>query len=81
MAASGGYNYRDGGQRGALRVDRPLSVNSYPKSSVKSKSLPASGPRRNSTGSTGGGGSAGAAAAKNDNTGGEEFWVLVHFVV
>ncbi|KAM2624627.1 hypothetical protein TB1_031583 [Malus domestica] len=70
MAASGGYNYRDGGQRGALRVDRPLSVNSNPKSSVKSKSLPGSGPRRNSTGSTGGGGgSAGAAAAKNDNTG------------
>ncbi|XP_050151722.1 kinesin-like protein KIN-UA isoform X1 [Malus sylvestris] len=70
MAASGGYNYRDGSQRGALRVDRPLSVNSNPKSSVKSKSLPASGPRRNSTGSTGGGGATGAAASKNDNTGG-----------
>ncbi|KAM1584616.1 hypothetical protein ACFX1Z_037576 [Malus domestica] len=69
MAASGGYNYRDGSQRGALRVDRPLSVNSNPKSSVKSKSLPASGPRRNSTGSTGGGGATGAAASKNDNTG------------
>ncbi|KAM2008558.1 hypothetical protein ACFX1R_004195 [Malus domestica] len=77
MVASGGYNYRDGSQRGALRVDRPLSVNSNPKSSVKFKSLPVSGPRRNSTGSTGGGGAIGAAASKNDNTGREEFWVLV----
>lgn len=69
MAASGGYNYRDGTQRSSHKVDRPLSLNSNPKSSVKSKALPASGPRRNSTGSIGGGG-AGPATSKND-TGGE----------
>ncbi|BBH03231.1 Armadillo/beta-catenin repeat family protein / kinesin motor family protein [Prunus dulcis] len=44
MAASGGYNYRDGTQRSSHKVDRPLSLNSNPKSSVKSKALPASGP-------------------------------------
>ncbi|PQQ19948.1 kinesin-like protein KIN-UA [Prunus yedoensis var. nudiflora] len=65
MAASGGYNYRDGTQRSSHKVDRPLSINSNPKSSVKSKALPASGPRRNSTGSIGGGG-AGPATSKID---------------
>ncbi|KAF3448430.1 hypothetical protein FNV43_RR09143 [Rhamnella rubrinervis] len=54
MATSGGYNYRNGTQRSSLKVDRPLSVNSNPKAAVKSKSLPASGLRRNSTGSLGG---------------------------
>ncbi|KAL6182062.1 hypothetical protein ACLB2K_043485 [Fragaria x ananassa] len=65
MAASGGYNYRDATtQRGSVKVDRPLSVNSNPKSSVKSKPLVP--PRRNSTGSVAGGG---AGAASKDNTG------------
>ncbi|PON57433.1 Kinesin-like protein [Parasponia andersonii] len=65
MAASGGYNYRNGTQRSSLKVDRPLSVNSNPKSSsVKSKPLSASGGvRRSSTGSIG---AAPAAAAKDD---------------
>ncbi|XP_062029241.1 kinesin-like protein KIN-UA [Rosa rugosa] len=62
MAASGGYNYRDATtQRSSFKVDRPLSVNSNPKSAVKSK--PLLPPRRNSTGSIGG------AAASKDNTG------------
>ncbi|XP_048320249.2 kinesin-like protein KIN-UA isoform X1 [Ziziphus jujuba] len=54
MATSGGYNYRNGTQRGSLKVDKPLSVNSNTKSVVKSKPLSASGVRRNSTGSLGG---------------------------
>ncbi|KAL5552222.1 hypothetical protein UlMin_002398 [Ulmus minor] len=62
MAASGGYNYRNGTQRSSLKVDRPLSVNSNPKPPAKSKSLSASGPRRSSTGSIGNG----ATAAKDD---------------
>ncbi|KAM5572700.1 kinesin-like protein KIN-UA [Rosa sericea] len=67
MAASGGYNYRDATtQRSSFKVDRPLSVNSNPKSAVKSK--PLLPPRRNSTGSIGGGAAAAGAASK-DNTG------------
>ncbi|XP_062104875.1 kinesin-like protein KIN-UA [Humulus lupulus] len=65
MAASGGFNHRNGGaQRSSLMVDRPLSVNSNSKSSssVKSKPLSSSGVRRSSTGSTGGS----TAAAKDD---------------
>lgn len=62
MATSGGYNYRNGTQKGSLKVDKPLSVNSNPKSSVKSKPLSASGVRRSSTGSIGGS----PAAAKDD---------------
>lgn len=53
MAASGGgYNYRNGNQRSSLKVDKPLSVNSNPKNSLKSKPLSSSGGvvRRNSTG-------------------------------
>ncbi|KAL6181936.1 hypothetical protein ACLB2K_048583 [Fragaria x ananassa] len=69
MAASGGHNYRDATtQRGSVKVDRPLSVNSNPKSSVKSKPLVP--PRRNSTGSVAGGGTG---AASKDNTGGGFF--------
>ncbi|PON92880.1 Kinesin-like protein [Trema orientale] len=65
MAASGGYNYRNGTQRSSLKVDRPLSVNSNPKSSsVKSKPLSASGGvRRSSTGSIG---ASPVAGAKDD---------------
>ncbi|KAI4327053.1 hypothetical protein L6164_019556 [Bauhinia variegata] len=53
MATSGVHNYRNGthSHRSSLKVDRPLSVNSNPKSLLKSKPLPANGPRRNSTGS------------------------------
>lgn len=65
MAASGGHNYRDATQRSSVKVDRPLSANSNPKSSVKSK--PLLPPRRNSTGSIGGGATG---AASKDNTGG-----------
>lgn len=68
MATSGGYNYRNGTQRGSLKVDRPLSVNSNPKSVVKSKSLSGSGVRRNSTGSL-----VGATGASKDDAGG---WFL-----
>uniref|UniRef100_A0A5B6YKB1 Kinesin-like protein n=1 Tax=Davidia involucrata TaxID=16924 RepID=A0A5B6YKB1_DAVIN len=57
----GGGNYRNGTQKGALKFDRPLSLNSNPKStssSFKSKpssaAPPASGLRRSSTGSLGG---------------------------
>lgn len=64
MAASGGHNYRDATQRSSVKVDRPLSANSNPKSSVKSK--PLLPPRRNSTGSIGGGATG---AASKDNTG------------
>lgn len=71
MATSGGYNYRNGTQRSSLKVDRPLSVNSNPKSSVKSKSLPASGLRRNSAGSLGG-----VTGASKDDAGG---WSLLFF--
>ncbi|XP_052211329.1 kinesin-like protein KIN-UB [Diospyros lotus] len=56
--------YRNGVQKGALKLDRPLSLNSNPKSSPSSsssssslKSKPGSGPRRSSTGSIGSGGS------------------------
>ncbi|GMY30131.1 kinesin-like protein KIN-UA [Fagus crenata] len=59
MATSGG-NYRNGTHKSSMKVDRSLSLNSNPKPSVKSKSLPSSGPRRNSTGSLAGG------AAKDD---------------
>lgn len=62
MATSGGANYRNGTHRSSLKVDRPLSVNSNPKSSLKSKTLSSSGPRRNSTGSLG----ASTGAAKDD---------------
>ncbi|KAM6556992.1 hypothetical protein CsatB_004011 [Cannabis sativa] len=70
MATSAGFNHRNGvSQRSSLKVDRPLSVNSNPKSSssssVKSKPLSSSGVRRSSTGSMGG--STGAAA--KDDTG------------
>ncbi|XP_040990212.1 kinesin-like protein KIN-UA isoform X2 [Juglans microcarpa x Juglans regia] len=52
MATSGGgSSYRNGTPRGSLKVDRPLSVNSNPKTSVKSKPFSSSGPRRSSTGS------------------------------
>ncbi|KAF5460779.1 hypothetical protein F2P56_020621 [Juglans regia] len=52
MATSGGgSSYRNGTHRGSLKVDRPLSVNSNPKTSVKSKPFSSSGPRRSSTGS------------------------------
>ncbi|EXC17833.1 Armadillo repeat-containing kinesin-like protein 3 [Morus notabilis] len=63
MAASGGgFNYRNGTQRSSLKVDRPLSVNSNPKNSVKSKPLSSSAVvRRNSTGSI--------AASPKDDTG------------
>ncbi|KAA8521939.1 hypothetical protein F0562_012747 [Nyssa sinensis] len=60
MANTGG-GYRNGTQKGALKVDRPLSLNSNPKStssSFKSKlssaAPAASGVRRSSTGSLGG---------------------------
>ncbi|KAG7953286.1 hypothetical protein I3843_12G101900 [Carya illinoinensis] len=54
MAASGGgSSYRNGTYRGSLKVDRPLSVNSNPKTSVKPKPFSSSGPRRSSTGSIG----------------------------
>lgn len=69
MATSGGYNYRNGTQRGSLKVDKPLSVNSNTKSVVKSKPLSASGVRRNSTGSLGG-----ATGPPKDDAGG---WFLV----
>ncbi|KAK7822062.1 kinesin-like protein kin-ua [Quercus suber] len=62
MATSGGGNYRNGTHKSSMKVDRSLSLNSNPKSSVKSKSLPSSGPRRNSTGSLAGG-------AAKDNAG------------
>ncbi|KAE8055178.1 hypothetical protein FH972_012039 [Carpinus fangiana] len=62
MATSGGGNYRNGTYRSSLKVDKPLSLNSNPKSSVKSKPVPSSGPRRNSTGSLG----AATGAAKDD---------------
>lgn len=64
MATSGGGNYRNGTHKSSMKVDRSLSLNSNPKPSVKSKSLPSSGPRRNSTGSLAGG-------AAKDNAGGE----------
>lgn len=64
MAASGGHNYRDATQRSSVKVDRPLSANSNPKSYVKSK--PLLPPRRNSTGSIGSGATG---AASKDNTG------------
>ena len=71
MAASGGYNYRNGSQRGSLKVDRPLSVNSNPKTTLKSKPLSSSssGPRRSSTGSIAGSHS----ASKDDSAGGLVF--------
>ncbi|KAF3967133.1 hypothetical protein ACB098_10G054700 [Castanea mollissima] len=62
MATSGGGNYRNGTHKSSMKVDRSLSLSSNPKSSVKSKSLPSSGPRRNSTGSLAGG-------AAKDNAG------------
>lgn len=62
----GGNSYRNGTHRGSLKVDRPLPVNSNPKTSVKSKPFSSSGPRRNSTGSIG----ATTGAAKDD-AGGE----------
>ncbi|KAG2681382.1 hypothetical protein I3760_11G141700 [Carya illinoinensis] len=58
MATSGGGSYRNGTHRNSLKVDRPFSMNSNPKTSVKSKPLSSSGPRRSSTGSIG--------AAKDD---------------
>ena len=64
MATSGGGNYRNGTHKSSMKVDRSLSLNSNPKPSVKSKALPSSGPRRNSTGSLAGG-------AAKDNAGGE----------
>ncbi|KAK9277671.1 hypothetical protein L1049_007218 [Liquidambar formosana] len=56
--------YRNGNHKGSVKVDRPLSINSSPKSSsFKSKpSPPSSGLRRSSSGSLGGS----PAAAKND---------------
>lgn len=68
MAASGGFN-RNGTQRNSLKLDKPLSVNSNPKSSLKSKPLSSSGVRRSSTGSMG----ASPAAAKDDSGG----WFLL----
>ncbi|KAF5478398.1 hypothetical protein F2P56_004960 [Juglans regia] len=62
MATSGGGSYRNGTHRSSLKVDRPLSMNSNPKTSVKSKPLSSSGPRRSSTGSIG----AATGAAKDD---------------
>ncbi|KAG6688823.1 hypothetical protein I3842_11G144200 [Carya illinoinensis] len=58
MATSGGGSYRNGTHRNSLKVDRPFSMNSNPKTSVKSKPLSSSGLRRSSTGSIG--------AAKDD---------------
>ncbi|KAG2681377.1 hypothetical protein I3760_11G141700 [Carya illinoinensis] len=49
MATSGGGSYRNGTHRNSLKVDRPFSMNSNPKTSVKSKPLSSSGPRRSST--------------------------------
>jgi kinesin family protein 5 len=66
MATSGGGNYRNGTYRSSLKVDKPLSLNSNPKSSVKSKPVQSSGPRRNSTGSLGA-----ATGAAKDEAGGE----------
>ncbi|KAJ7944824.1 Kinesin-like protein [Quillaja saponaria] len=54
MATAGGNSYRNGTHRNSLKVDRPLSVNSNPKTSIKSKPLPVSGQRRSSTGSING---------------------------
>lgn len=75
MAASGGgSSYRNGTYRGSLKVDRPLSVNSNPKTSVKPKPFSSSGPRRSSTGSIGA--STGAAC---DDAGGEVVWFFFVF--
>lgn len=71
MATFGAYNYRNGAQRSSLKVDRPISVNPNPKSVVKSKLLPTSGLRRNSTGSLGS-----ATGASKDNAGG---WFMSFF--
>ncbi|KAG6688825.1 hypothetical protein I3842_11G144200 [Carya illinoinensis] len=49
MATSGGGSYRNGTHRNSLKVDRPFSMNSNPKTSVKSKPLSSSGLRRSST--------------------------------
>lgn len=62
MATSGGGSYRNGTHRNSLKVDRPFSMNSNPKTSVKSKPLSSSGLRRSSTGSIG---------AAKDDAGGE----------
>jgi len=66
MATSGGGNHRNGTYRSSLKVDKPLALNSNSKSSVKSKPLSSSGPRRNSTGSLGA-----ATGAAKDDAGGE----------
>ncbi|XP_038874803.1 kinesin-like protein KIN-UA isoform X2 [Benincasa hispida] len=59
MAASGGTSYRNGAtSRNSLKLDKPFSANSNPKSSLKSKSLPTSALRRSSPASLG--------AAKDD---------------
>ena len=65
MATSGG-NYRNGTHKSSMKVDRSLSLNSNPKPSVKSKSLPSSRPHCNSTGSPCGG-------AAKDNAEGQFF--------
>ncbi|KDP25576.1 hypothetical protein JCGZ_20732 [Jatropha curcas] len=70
MATSGVGSYRNGNHssRNSLsnnsKVDRPLSLNSNPKNSFKSKSLPTSGLRKSAPGSLGG-----ASGAAKDGTG------------
>ncbi|PSS11481.1 Kinesin-like protein [Actinidia chinensis var. chinensis] len=57
MANTGAY--RNGSQKGCVKIDRPLSLNSNPKSASSSfKSKPSPGLRRSSTGSISGSGSA-----------------------
>ena len=81
MATSAGVNNRNGTHRTSLKVDshRPLSVNSNPKPHVKSKSLPPTGQRRNSTGSLGN-----STAASKDDAGGQfvhsSFCLLKHIL-
>lgn len=60
-------NYRNGtSNRSSLaKTDRPLSVNSNSKPAVKSKSFPASGPRKSSPASLG------SAAVAKDYAGGQ----------
>ncbi|KAI4315323.1 hypothetical protein L6164_028147 [Bauhinia variegata] len=64
MATSGVHNHRNGthSHKSSLKVDRPLSVNSNPKSHLKSKPLASTGLRRNSTGSL----TSSTAASKDD---------------